>query len=742
MAISKDPPAEIIINAERIQFLPRLLANPNYYGNLPDSPLKPVQKIVSNTSYEELKCVGFNPQLNRLEGVVWIKQQSGYDGGICTNGSLEYVSFYLSYDNGATWLPQGTTSFQVFDVPGPHPLEYAVDLVISPSHIFCFRANLPLVKAVLSWATPPLGPTTPPVWGNAVETRIQISPLTLKIPFQDFVKEADINLAAQFASLVSDAATIDLAAPKVLSPVDLKNLYANTKVPAQRFLQNTIQKAIKNPANLTASSSFLNELGIDISSVIGILQNPNGNTDYEQLTCIGLDEANASAPDALVGTIQIKLPTGYLGGLCTAGSVEYVGFWIDWGSGWEWAGTASVNVYDIAAIPSEGLSYAVYLPVNLNDHRKPCGEGPVTAKVRAILSWNTAPPPSNPNYVPVWGNRLETLVLVDPGTTTQTGDYTPYLQSICGVAICNIDQTTGWAPGDAPFGGSVSIYGYLPGAPTVDVILAGNAPRYQITVQQIDTSTNTLIGVPQVLGDPFGITITQQLGGGPVTSTNFTQTATGGYFTYQNATPDPTQGWRNISPDGLLAVWNSLGSTGTWLISITAVDPVTHTNYPAGSIVCTLDGTTRQGVVIDLDQMAPVTDLEITGYMPGGVGPCQPAVNCQTFTVGDVICGTYSVTDEHLGSFSLSEEPFPAPSAFTIDGAAINGLSYPNPSLPLSGTKSGTWTFNTAGLPACGYTIQLLSGDRTIVSCYTNWENNNAFKGFCLKAPAASGGGD
>ena len=741
MDITQKPPEEIF-QAERVQFLPRLLVNPNYYGNLQDSPFKPVQKIISNTSYEELKCVGFNPQLSRLEAVVWIKQQAGYQGGICTNGSLEYVTFYLSYDNGITWLPQGTASFQVFDISGPHPLEYAVDLAIQPSRTFCRRPNLPLVRAVLSWSVPPSGPTTPPVWGNALDARIQIPTFTLKIPFLDFVKEADINLQADFSGLVSDSATIDLAAPKALSAVELKNLYANAKVPAHRYLQGTIQKAIKDPAHLTASSSFFSELGIDINSIIGILQNPNGNTDYEQLTCIGLDEESGASSDALVGTVHIKQPAGYLGNLCTTGSEEYVAFWIDWGSGWEWAGTAAVNVHDIAAIPPDGLAYAVYLPVNLNAHRKPCTEGPVIARMRAILSWNSAPSPANPDYVPPWGNRLETLIFVNPGTTTQTGDYTPYLQSVCGVAVCSIDQTSGWAPGDSPFGGSVSIYGYLPGAPTVDVILAGNAPRYQITVQQIDTSTSTLIGVPQILGDPFGITITQQLGGGPVTSTPFTQTTTGGFFTYQNATPDPTQGWRNISPDGLLAVWNSGGSTGTWLISITAVDPVTHTNYPAGSIICTVDGTTRQGVVIDLDQQAPVTDLEITGYMPGGVGPCQPAVNCATFTVGDIICGTYSVSDEHLGSFSLSEEPFPAPAAFTVDGAAVNGLSYPNPALPLSGTKSGTWTFNTAGLPACGYTIQLLSGDRTIVSCYTNWENNNAFKGFCLKAPAAGGGGD
>jgi hypothetical protein len=149
-----------------------------------------------------------------------------------------------------------------------------------------------------------------------------------------------------------------------------------------------------------------------------------------------------------------------------------------------------------------------------------------------------------------------------------------------------------------------------------------------------------------------------------------------------------------------------------------------------------VDGTTRQGVVIDLDQLAPVPKLEITGYMPGGVGPCILAADCQTFTIGDVICGSYSVTDEHLGGFSLNAEPTPSPgSGFTIDGSAVNGLSYPNPALPLGGTKAGVWTYNTAGLPACGYTIQLFTNDRTIVDCVTDWQNNSQFVGFCLVAP-------
>lgn len=719
---------------ERVNFLPLLLANPNYFGNIPNSPLKPVKKITGNSSYEELKCVGFNPQLNRLEGVVWIKQNTGYNGGICTEGSHEYVSFFLSYDNGATWLPQGTTSFPVYDVPGPHPLEYAVSVVIQPERKFCFVNNLPLVRAILSWNTPPTGPSTIPVWGNVLEAQIQIEGFNLFVELPELLQAAEVKLPPQIAGLVSDQATVKLQPPQPKTASELAQDYAKSNVPAHRFLQKSLQKAVLNPAKLTAMSSYFTSLGINVADVLAALQKTNGNTDYEQLGCIGLDEGTGS-PDALVGTLVIKLPTGYLGNACSAGSKEYVAFWIDWGSGWQWVGTPSVTVYDIAAIPKGGLNYAVYLPVDLNSHRKPCGQGPVTAKVRAILSWDTAPPPGNPDYVPVWGNRLETIIFVNPGEGAQPGDFTPYLTSVCEVPICSIDQTSGWAypgAGDNPFGASVSIFGYIPGAPLFSSPLPP-MPKYQVTVQQIDTTTHTLLGSPQILTDPFTVSVTQEIGGGPVTNFSLTQTAPAGFFTYQDTNPSAA-GWRIISPQGLLAVWNTLGKTGTWLISVTAWDATLTTVFPAGAVVCS-DGTVRQGVIIDLDELPPVPSLEITGYMPGGVGPCITAVDCQTFTVGDVICGKYSVTDEHLGGFSLQAEPTPSPTAnFTIDGVAGNGLSYPNPALPLGGTKSGVWTYNTAGLPACGYTIELFTNDRTIVDCVTDWQNNGKFVGFCLVA--------
>ena len=198
----------------RKNFLSLLLANPNYFGNVAGSPIAPVQALQSNTTYEELKCVGFNPELSRLEGVVWIKQSSGYDGGICTSGSQEYVSFYLSYDDGVTWLPQGTVKFTVYDVPSHHPLEYAVTLPVQTDKKLCFETNLPLARAILSWSVPPAGPNAHPVWGNVLETRIQIPGYLLEIPWPVFLGAAKVQLPSELDAIVAVDATDKAAGAK------------------------------------------------------------------------------------------------------------------------------------------------------------------------------------------------------------------------------------------------------------------------------------------------------------------------------------------------------------------------------------------------------------------------------------------------------------------------------------------------------------------------------------------------
>lgn len=727
------------IPPERVQFRSLLLANPNHFGNVANSNLKAILPKAGDVAYEELKCVGYNPDLNQLKAAVWIKQSSGFLGELCSAGSIEYIRFFMSFDGGASWQDQGLTSFQTFDIPGTKPLEYAATLTPPAHRTWCTREMLPRLRAILSWNLPPPAgmPNFVPVWGNVLEAHIQIRPLRF-FTVSDLLAEAQLKLPDALQALIDPAQQISALPPAALGVSQLAVLYKPEEVPAHRVLFAHAYAHIARPEASEAFAAFgspgpfagLNlaanvagnvagNVGADIFAIVG--GEGKGDTSFEQLDCIGLDP---NGTENLVGTLTIKRPVGYSGGPCTAGSQEYVAFWVDWqdGGGFHWVGTAQVGVHDFHSIPPDGLRYAVAQPVNLSPHRKPCGEGPVTARVRAILSWAVPPAPSNPNATPHWGNRQDTLVLIPPGQRAVTGDYTPYIESICSVDACTIDPTTGFAPGDRPFGGTVSIFGIIPGAPSVTTPLA-NRPKYRVTVQPV------LGGAPQHVTDPFGITLHQQVLPGLPQDIPFSQTVDGDdYFTYQVAPNVPGVGWRDVVPSGLLAQWNTAGKTGRWRISIEAKDPVTNTAYPAGGTVCP-DGTVRSAVIIDLDNAAPLTGLHITGVSHGG-GPVTPAVDCASFQVGDVIHGTYFVADEHFGSLALVVEPSVHANGASVDvGGGVNSRSYPT--VPTTG-ESGTWTLNTHGMDPCGYTIQLQSNDRTIVDCDGPWRNDNAFVGFCL----------
>ena len=90
----------------------------------------------SNTTWEELSCVGYNPSKGKLEAIVSIKQSSGYSGGLCSNGSKEYVRFFVDFKDGSGFQDMGYTSFKVADISeapaGPqHPLKYMTFLYIN-----------------------------------------------------------------------------------------------------------------------------------------------------------------------------------------------------------------------------------------------------------------------------------------------------------------------------------------------------------------------------------------------------------------------------------------------------------------------------------------------------------------------------------------------------------------------------------------------------------------------------------
>lgn len=540
--------------------------------------------------------------------------------------------------------------------------------------------------------------------------------------------ELKIKFPPELATLLDLSTPLSSPEPQQVAVTELHKLYKEAGVEPHRFALAELNKLMLDPA-LTESfltpnfAGLLPELGIDWSTVVPNLFPTDGNTRYEELDCVGYD----ARTDTLVGVIRVKLSSGYSGGLCTPGSHEYVTFWADLDNNGIFEtclGTASVRVHDTPNVPSQGLEYAVYMPAGLARFRQPCDQGPKVVKIRAILEWQRVPPCGNPNHIPIWGNREETLIHIAPGPVIIPGDFRPYLDAISPFDVCSIDQITGLTSGERPYGGDIYITGSIPGALLLNV---PDTLKYRVTVEPLDTP-----GGPQALNDSFAVEVRQFTGGGTAISplTQFADLQN--RFIYRRYGSTVANMREVISPEAnLLAIWHTHAPmTGRWRIRVEAWDTTTtpDTHYSAGETTCTVDGSTRQDVIVLLDEQAPTVSVSITGFSTGG-GPIQPVVDCATLTKGVTIHGQYSVTaEQHFSSLSLTVEP-----ADAAHGATINPSSRAYPVVPTTG-ETGTWTLDTSAMDPCGYVVRLVSTDRTIVSRDGGWLAED-FVGFCLKAP-------
>jgi hypothetical protein len=220
------------------------------------------------------------------------------------------------------------------------------------------------------------------------------------------------------AQMIYPEQVILASKPKLLSAAQLHQLYAGTSVPAHRYLASFLSTAVNSPAIALDPAKWLNDISvINLSEVVEAWLHTNGNTEYEQLKSIGLD-ANTSR---LTGVLTVKQRSGYAGGPSTAGSREFVAFWVDWGLGFRHEGTTSVAVHDFSSLSAAGLEYKVFLPVRVPAHTQPGSKGARKVKVRAVLSWNTPPSTTDPCAPVVWGNSLDGLILIPPGINVSSG---------------------------------------------------------------------------------------------------------------------------------------------------------------------------------------------------------------------------------------------------------------------------------------------------------------------------------
>lgn len=703
------------IEVERTQFTRLLAANPNYFGNLPDSPFKAVKKILSNTTYEEITCVGYNPGRTQLEATVDIKRPTGYGGSLCSDGTVEYVRFFLDYGSG--WEDQGVVGFNVHDIPNANdchndatkPLSYVASLKITPKPKSCRVPVLPKVRAILSWQTvPPAGnPNYPPVWGHAVDQHVQIKAWTRNFAaaFDQIVTAAGqtIEIPPPFEALLN--VPLPLPDPPDPTIAELAKLYGKSKAKAaqpatvepHRFgladIHHAVSAAAVDQGLLAAKAAEWQLAGLDLAAAVAALNETKANTTYEELECLGLD----TNTETLAATFRIKRSSGYSGGPCDKGSLEYVAFWADWDDTCQFTylGTVMINAYDFVSLPTGGLSYTALLKVDLDDHRRKCQE-PKIGRVRAMLSWSSPPSTTDPDALNFWGNRLDAHVQINP-TGSGVSSHAE-LRSIGGIAVPHIDPTTGltdatavfhfnWLPPDSagrpcPFAGWVVITG-----PTV------SGMRYGITVENLTTPAPPIaVGNSFKVLDSSGTIETNQVA-------SFTPLHTYAYLSTA------------LNPELILARWLTSGDD-KWRISLQLYNGA---EMPIG---------------------APVS--HVVQLKNSGVRDCRIHIDpasggdCNGFHVGDVIDGHFVAIDPYLAAYSLHTEPFAAPAGqlTPTSGNVSTPFAGADPAPPPGGLA---WHLDTKKMKPCGYIVRLQASDRAIINSAWVGHHAAASVGWCLE---------
>jgi len=670
-----------VIQPERKNFLSLIAKNANYFGNIPGSKFKAKLAMKQNVAYEEINCIGYNPETRIMEATFNIKRSSGYTGNLCTSGSREYVRFYMDFHDGAGWIDQGVVAVNVHDIPdhtdctkkSVFPITYTAALPKKTNkYSTCKHPILPALRAILSWNLEPPAdsPDWKPVWGNVKECSIQFKPSywyldvdIYKHKFSEFLSfaAASPKLSIKEITEASGFALEDLKpSPKKLSIEELSQKYRKVQISPDRFAFKEVSNMMKYPdSQITADTKVMfDKLKIDYSKLIDkfslypLIDKSKANVEWEELECVGLDYNTES----LVASVKIKKKSGYSGDLCDDGSKEYITFWIDWNDEcrWQYLETVQLNVHDIE-IPAGGLCYQVSLPLDARNYRRLC-ENPKVIRVRGVLSWNSLPSTTNPDALNYYGNRVDSHVQIKPGVVIGPGEVIPLFNILGGIPIDKINDATGLTKS-----GSFFAFNGLPvptGAPFGGVIVI-NGPsfegfRYRFRVR------NTVTNDVYYINNSFTV-----VGWLPVPP----------YVQYTAQTPEINGYYDFLSVDK-----NTLNVLARFV-------PGTNDKLEISMEVEFIPGTFSK--TIQMDNIAPQIALSVDD---GG--------DCTHYSKGDTITGHYFVNDLYLQYFSFGS---------TFGGGASGNSN----SAPLPGNPFAIPT-NASSNP-CG-NISLYAVDKTIIN--------------------------
>jgi hypothetical protein len=126
--------------------------------------------------YEEMSCVGYDPQRRQFAAPIKIKQVGGF-GFAPLPGSREHVLHCVA-DVAGVLQPVGSDSVHLSNAMAGQSPTWQFAVITSATDnlqtIQPMNNQTRKARSILSWALPPTGCNYVPIWGNAVNYRIRL----------------------------------------------------------------------------------------------------------------------------------------------------------------------------------------------------------------------------------------------------------------------------------------------------------------------------------------------------------------------------------------------------------------------------------------------------------------------------------------------------------------------------------------------------------------------------------------
>jgi hypothetical protein len=130
---------------------------------------------------------------------------------------------------------------------------FLVTLQFNPEEDFGFIENLPRVRAILSWNSPPPAatPDWTPVWGNVMDAQIQIEGLKQNLVSR-LIPESRIQFQEQIVQAEDPGQFDDIPPQKKAKPIESRSPYDYTRISRLPYLDSAGGKALSSPAPFCA----------------------------------------------------------------------------------------------------------------------------------------------------------------------------------------------------------------------------------------------------------------------------------------------------------------------------------------------------------------------------------------------------------------------------------------------------------------------------------------------------------